>query len=235
MARLSKKATIAIAAAAVVAALGVTAAVAGPLIYRDLISAPAADAPSSALESRAPSTLDETALAGDWEVADGSFAGYRVDEVLNGTDVTVTGRTDNVTGSVTATDSEVTAAAVTVDVASIATDREQRDAYFRDTALRVSEHPTATFELTQPIPAPAGATVNEPQTVRATGRLTLAGTSNEVSVEITTAADGGTMRIVGSIPITFADYGVQAPSLGFVKVEETGFVEFLLVLTPGPR
>ncbi len=33
------------------------------------------------------------------------------------------------------------------------------------------------------------------------------------------------------IPITFADFGVEAPSLGFVKVEPQGFVEFELNLT----
>ncbi len=40
--------------------------------------------------------------------------------------------------------------------------------------------------------------------------------------------DGG--QLSGSIPITFADYGVTAPSLGFVTVEKTGSVEFLLNL-----
>nr|WP_245542796.1 hypothetical protein [Pseudoclavibacter soli] len=34
----------------------------------------------------------------------------------------------------------------------------------------------------------------------------------------------------GSIPITFADFGVTAPSLGFVSVEDHGEVEFLLNL-----
>lgn len=230
MARLSRKTTIIIAAAAAVVALGAAAAIAGPAIYRDLISAPAADAPAASGESLNPSTIDEDALAGEWEVSAGSFAGYRVDEVLNGTDVTVTGRTDEVSGTVTTTDSAVTAATVTVDVASIATDSPSRDSYFRDTALRVSEHPTATFELTSPIESPEGASVDEPQAVSATGILTLAGVGNEVTVDITTAADGDTIRIAGSIPITFADFGVQAPSLGFVKVENTGFVEFLLIL-----
>jgi hypothetical protein len=39
-------------------------------------------------------------------------------------------------------------------------------------------------------------------------------------------ATGG--QVSGSIPITFEDYGVEAPSLGFVEVEDQGFVEFLL-------
>ena len=47
-------------------------------------------------------------------------AGYRVAEVLNGTDVTVTGRTDEVSGTLTAGGQTVTQASFTVDVASIA-------------------------------------------------------------------------------------------------------------------
>lgn len=231
---LSKRSIGFIVGGAVVVVLGITAAVAGPAIYRDLIVGPADDAPSLDVESLAPGTIDENALAGEWTVTDGSFAGYRVDEVLNGTDVTVTGRTNDVTGTVTTTDSEVTEATITVDVASISTDSGSRDSYFRDTAMRVSENPTATFVLTSPISGD-GASLDESATVTGTGVLTLAGVSNEVTVEMTAAVDGATIRIAGQIPITFSDYGVTAPSLGFVQVEDTGLVEFLVVLTPGAR
>lgn len=231
---LSKRSIGFIVGGAVVVVLGITAAVAGPAIYRDLIVGPADDAPSLDVESLAPGTIDENALAGEWTVTDGSFAGYRVDEVLNGTDVTVTGRTNDVTGTVTTTDSEVTEATITVDVASISTDSGSRDSYFRDTAMRVSENPTATFVLTSPISGD-GASLDESATVTGTGVLTLAGVSNEVTVEMTAAVDGTTIRIAGQIPITFSDYGVTAPSLGFVQVEDTGLVEFLVVLTPGAR
>jgi polyisoprenoid-binding protein YceI len=232
MAKLSARTKVII-GAAVVVLLGGTAAIAGPIIYRDVIVGPADDTPSAALEaddSLEASTLDEDTLAGEWTVTDGSFAGYRVDEVLNGTDVTVTGRTEQVSGTVATSDTEVTAATVTVDVGSIATDSSSRDSYFRDQALRVSEHPTATFELTSPIPAPTDASLDEQQTVTATGILTLAGESQEVTAELTAVVSGDTVRIAGSVPITFADYGVDAPSLGFVEVEPTGFVEFLIVL-----
>lgn len=231
---LSKRSIGFIVGGAVVVVLGITAAVAGPAIYRDLIVGPADDAPSLDVDSLAPGTIDENALAGEWTVTDGSFAGYRVDEVLNGTDVTVTGRTNDVTGTVTTTDSEVTEATITVDVASISTDSGSRDSYFRDTAMRVSENPTATFVLTSPISGD-GASLDESATVTGTGVLTLAGVSNEVTVEMTAAVDGATIRIAGQIPITFSDYGVTAPSLGFVQVEDTGLVEFLVVLTPGAR
>ncbi len=41
-------------------------------------------------------------------------------------------------------------------------------------------------------------------------------------------------RVAGSVPVTFADFGVQAPDLGFVSVEEAGEVEFLLDLVQNP-
>jgi hypothetical protein len=38
-------------------------------------------------------------------------------------------------------------------------------------------------------------------------------------------------RRLRSIPLTFADFGIEAPDLGFVSVEDQGSVEFLLRLT----
>lgn len=173
-----------------------------------------------------PVTLDS--LAGDWSVADGSQAGYRVDEVLNGQDVTVVGRTTDVTGSVTITGSELTAADVTVSMTSVTTDSSSRDGQFLD-ILSTSEHPTATFVLTAPVDISgiAGGVV----TVDAAGDLTIAGVTQPVTVALSaqTTADG--VEVSGSVPVTFSDYDVDAPNLGFVKVEDAGTVEMLLQLT----
>lgn len=221
-------------AAVIVLVLGATAAIAGPIFYRDVIVGPAAQAPSEELGELETSTLDEAQLAGDWTVAEGSYAGYRVDEVLNGTDVTVTGRTQQLSGTVTTTDTAVVSAMIEVDVASIATDSGSRDDYFRGVLL-VDEHPTATFELTSPIEPAEEPSTETPQTVTATGVLTIAGVSRDVTAEISAAATGGVVRIAGQIPVTFADFGVEAPNLGFVQVEPTGFVEFLIDLEPVDR
>ena len=98
-------------------------------------------------------TIPADELTGDWAIGAGSTAGYRLDEVLNGTDVTVVGSTDQVSGTVTVDGEAVTAATVTVDVASIATDSGNRDQYFRTVALETEQFPTATFTLTEPIDA----------------------------------------------------------------------------------
>ena len=82
---------------------------------------------------------------GTWTIGPRSSAGYRVDEVLNGADVTVAGTTDQVTGSVVVEGGDLATAEVVVDVASTRTDVGQRDAYFRDDVMEVGTWPTGTF------------------------------------------------------------------------------------------
>jgi polyisoprenoid-binding protein YceI len=221
--------TLVIAGTAVVA-IG-AAAFAGPYIYRDYLVAPAAAEPAlpaSASASAGPASADD--LQGEWTVGDGSYAGYRVNEVLNDVDTTVTGRTEKVTGSLTVADSTLTSARIEVDVASIATDSGSRDSYFRGTAMRAGRFPTATFVLTSPVKASRTPVTGQPQKVSAAGDLTLAGVTRSVSVNLDAVFDGERGQVVGRIPITFADFGVEAPDLGFVKVEDAGFVEFSLTL-----
>jgi polyisoprenoid-binding protein YceI len=220
---------VAVGVGAAIVVVGGAAAIFGPGLYADWANEAAADAPS--LESSAVPLPDAEAAAGTWTVSDGSFAGYRVDEVLNGEDVTVTGRTEGVTGSVTVADAAITEATIEVDIASVATDEAPRDAYFRDTAMQVGEFPTATFELTEPATIEEGATA-----VELTGDLTVHGVTQPATFEAEVAGDaasGDPVQVIGSIPVTFADFDVDAPSLGFVTVEDEGSIEFSLQLQPG--
>lgn len=230
-----KRTKAALIAVVCVVALGTTAAVAGPLIYRDYFAAPAAEAPTltaadSALEPSSAQATELGDLSGEWVIADGSEAGYRVNEVLNGVDVTVTGRTSEVAGTLTVNELTLEAAEFTVDVASVSTDSSSRDDYFRSNAMRVSEHPTATFRLTAPVTAAALPAPGETVEESLTGDLTLAGVTRAVTFTVQARSDGTVGEIAGQIPITFADFGVTAPNLGFVSVEDNGFVEFQLVV-----
>jgi polyisoprenoid-binding protein YceI len=210
-------------AGGVVVLVGAFAAFGGP-IYKQLAGTPDA-APTLASTPAAGGPVGD--LSGDWTVGGSSYAGYRVDEVLNGTPVTVNGRTDAVTGDITVAGSQVTKGTMTVDVTKIATDQPPRDAYFQDEAMETGDFPTATFTLTQPIAAD-GVEAGVPATYDVTGDLTLHGVTKSVTAQMQASftSDGG--QIVGSIPITFQDFGVQAPSLGFVTVEDHGSVEFSL-------
>lgn len=222
--RTGSKVGIGVGAAVVV--VGAAAAIWGPGLYADRANSVAAQAP--ALEQPAAALPDPDAVAGTWTVGEGSFAGYRVEEVLQGNDVTVTGRTEDVSGSVTVADGAISAATVEVDVASVATDEPPRDVYFRDRAMEVRDFPTAAFELTEPAPIEEGATA-----VELTGDLTIHGVTRPATVEAEIAGDatsGEPVQVVGSVPITFADFGVEAPDLGFVTVEDDGTIEFSLQL-----
>lgn len=215
---------------AVVLVVAVVAVVVGTRAYTSNENAKASAAPSVAA-SRAPSTLDTQDLSGDWTVGEGSEAGYRVHEVLNGSDVTVTGRTSSVTGSATVDGSAISAATITVQVGDITTDSEQRDSYFRDSALDTQAFPTATFTLTEPIAdaVPSGSDTTD---VQATGTLELHGVTKTVTATLQVGLSGDGVDVSGTIPVTFSDYSVQAPNLGFVKVDDAGAVEFLVHATP---
>lgn len=221
---------------ACVIVVGATAAFAAPVVYRGFFAAPAAKVPSltvddSALDPGTGDALDPDALTGTWELSEGSVAGYRVDEVLNGTEVTVTGRTSQVTGTVTADGFTLTDASLQVDMASVETDSPQRDGYFRDQALRTSEFPTATFELSKPAAAASEPKSGEPLKQNLVGKLTIAGVTRTVDVPVQMSTDGNAARVAGRVHIVFKDFGVNAPDLGFVKVEPEGYVEFDLRLT----
>jgi polyisoprenoid-binding protein YceI len=216
--------TVLLGVGAAVVVLGGAAVAFGPGLYADWSEDRAADAPT--LDAGTGSTLDAAGLDGTWDVGTGSFAGYRLDEILRGEDVTVTGRTEDVTGSVVLEDGSLTAADVTVDMTTVATDVANRDAYFRDTAIQVAEHPTASFVLTEPVEVPDAAGA-----VELAGDLTVRGVTRPVTVDAQIGAEGDDVQVVGEVPITFADFGVEAPSLGFVEVEETGSIEFSLALT----
>ena len=222
-------------ALAVVAVLLLLAAVVGPRIYASVQEGRAA-APlvtGSAAPAAAPADpATDPALEGSWTVVPGGTAGYRVDEVLNGQDVTVTGRTDRVSGDLVVAGGQLTAATVSVDLASVSTDSGQRDNQFRTRVVDVARFPTADFALTAPVPL-GGLDVGATIAVVLPGTMTLHGTTREVQLPATverTAEDSVT--VTGALPLTWADFGVQAPDLGFVSVEGTGTIEFSVTAAP---
>ncbi len=203
----------------------VVGAVAGPLVYAALQEDAAPAQTVQVQESDAPLT-DVT--DGTWTVGAGSSAGYRVDEVLNGADVTVAGTTDQVSGSVVVSGGDLQSARVDVDMASVATDSQRRDSYFRDSVVEVGEFPTATFAVDQAVDLPE--LTGTPVTVPVAGSLTVHGVTRQVTVDLSVVRTADGVQASGSIPVTFSDHDVTAPDLGFVSVEDAGSVEFFLSL-----
>ncbi|MGH3314416.1 MAG: YceI family protein [Streptomyces sp.] len=224
-----RKLLIAVLAAVVLAGAGLLA---GPPLYASWVNSKTKAPPK--LEGRAGGSgpFAASALSGAWTVGGSSFAGYRVKEVLRGNDVTVTGRTSRVRGALRLADAELTTARFSVDVAGIKTSESTRDAYFRgEELLDTDRYPKATFALTEPVDVAALAD-GRAHAVRLRGDLTVHGVRRAVSFTARAKAGPDRAKIVGSIPVTFQDYGIRAPSLGYVKVEKQGSVEFSLSAAP---
>ena len=190
-------------------------------------------APTTSAASSADATAG--ALDGVWNVdptdANTTF-GYRVKEVLGGVDTTATGRGNEIDGSITVAGTTVTEGSFTVQVASITSDRSQRDGQFTGRIMQTSQFPTATFTITQPVDLGTIPADGQQVTASVTGDLTLHGVTNSVTFDVTAQTDGTTIGVLGEIPIVFADYGIDNPSTGFVTTEDNGLLEFILVFTP---
>ena len=118
-----------------------------------------------------------------------------------------------------------------VDLTQVKSDQSERDNQFQGRIMDTSSFPTATFALTKPIalgtlPA-SGATI----TATATGNLTMHGTTKSVTFAVQARRNGSTMQVAGSIPITFADWGIDNPSGGPATTGSTGTLSLLLDLT----
>ncbi|MCO7222242.1 YceI family protein [Klenkia sp. PcliD-1-E] len=211
--------------AGALAGVVVVGAVAGPLVHAALQEDAAPARTVQVQESDAP--LVEV-TDGTWTIGPGSSAGYRVDEVLGGADVTVAGTTDQVSGSVVVSGGDLQSAQVDVDMASVATDSGRRDSYFRDSVVEVGQFPTATFAVDRAVDLPE--LTGTPVTVPVAGSLTVHGVTQEVAVDLSVVRTADGVQASGSIPVTFSDFDVTAPDLGFVSVEDSGSIEFFLSL-----
>lgn len=171
-----------------------------------------------------------TGVDGTWKVSSGSQAGYRVKEVLFGQSTEAVGRTDDVTGQIAIAGTSVTSGSFTVDMTTVASDESRRDNQFKGRIMDVASFPTSTFKLTQPIALASlpddGTEVN----VKATGELTLRGTTKRVTIDLAAQRSGSNIKVAGSVPIVFEEWGIPNPSFGPAETEDNGELEFLLVL-----
>ena len=220
-----------------IVAIGVLALlVGGPWVYIHLVQgdAPPPLALGSTSASSGATGTTGSAPAGDdpWTVAGDSVVGYRVREVLFGQSADAVGRTSAITGTMTLGGATVTTASFTVDMTTVTSDESRRDEQFNGRIMETSVYPTATFTLTAPIDLRSLPDANTDVTATATGDLTLHGVTKAVTFDIEGRYTGSNVEIAGSIPITFADWGISNPSFGPVTTEDHGVLEFSIVLVP---
>jgi polyisoprenoid-binding protein YceI len=193
---------------------------------------PATSPASTAPATTAPTTAGASSYDGAWNVTDESEFGYRVEEVLFGVNATAAGRSNEISGGLTISGTTVEDASFTVDVASITSDDARRDGQFSGQIMDTAEFPEASFVLTAPIELGSVPTDGAQVTATATGDLTLHGVTRSVTFDVTAQAGTGRIGVLGSIPVTFSDYGIDNPSRAGITTEDDGLVEFVLVLVP---
>ena len=206
----------------------------------------AAGATSSESGTDGDTTSDGVAMAaaeldGTWAVdaetgeftledATGSFAGFRVDEELARIGAfTAVGRTGDVSGSLVIAEESVTSVEIQVDLTTLRTDDSRRDGAIQR-ALRTSQHPTATFSLTEELSIDGAAEAGTAVTLSAAGDLTVNGITQPVVVVIEAQLVGSVIAVVGSVEIIFADFDVTVPQVPIVlSAEDHGIMEFQLL------
>ena len=215
--------------------------VGGTYVYIHFIEGPAPKPlalPTTTTTSPRPGAGTPTTTVsptGTWQATGKSVVGYRVDEVLAGQNNVAVGRTNAVTGTMTVTGPSVTTAAFTAQMADVHSDQSQRDGQFDGRIMDVARYPTATFTLTSPISLGASPAAWVTVRASATGTLMLHGQSRTVTFPVSARYSGTTIDVNGSIPVTFADYGIANPSFGgFVTTDNHGILEFLLVMERSP-
>jgi polyisoprenoid-binding protein YceI len=219
-----------------IAGIGVLALViGGPWVYIHLIQdeAPPPLALGSTSASGDGATGSAPTTGGDsWTVTDDSVVGYRVKEVLFGQSADAVGRTSAIAGTMTLDGATVTDASFTVDMTTVTSDESRRDDQFNGRIMETSVYPTATFTMSEPIDLGTLPDANADVTATATGELTLHGVTQTMTFDIQGRYTGSQVEIAGSIPITFADWGISNPSFGPVTTEDNGILEFSLVFFP---
>ena len=155
-----------------------------------------------------------------------------MEEVLFGINTTAAGRSNQITGTMSIDGTTVSDASFTVDVGSITSDESRRDSQFRGRIMEVDQFPEATFTHGAPIEFGTVPAIGKQITASATGDLTLHGVTRSVTFDVTAEAGDSRIGVLGNIPVRFADYGIDNPSIGGVTTEDNGLLEFILVFEP---
>ena len=191
-------------------------------------TAPAATAATAAsadpVASAAPAAGAADNVAGTWNVAADSVAGYRVREQLASGSITI---------ETTGTTTTLTAGALTVDTTTIASDKPMRDNRLRNEGLQTNSYPTATFTLTKQVEVPAAALTGTASDITLTGDLILHGVTKSVEIPAQAQLVNGTVQVAGSINFPLSDYSIVAPNVGaiIVSIADNGTLEFLVNFT----
>lgn len=190
---------------------------------------------SSATPAGSPS-----GLAGQWTVAAGSEAGYRVREqfINQPAPTEAVARTTKISGGLTVRDSGSSLVAsgihFTVDLTALQSqDRYanyqvyQRDFFIRKIYLETAQFPNADFTAGSAI-VPAGG--SGPVSVTVAGKLKVHGVTKPVTTQLQVQRSGSDIEVAGSINVDMRDFGVEVPDISFTTAQPGVVIEYHLLL-----
>lgn len=115
-------------------------------------------------------------------------------------------------GTVTVNDGAVTATKIDIETNSLYTEPEKLVGHLKSADFfKVEQFPTATFESTSIVPAPAGSPAGATHMV--TGNLTMAGKTNTVSFPAAINVNGTTVTSKAAFKINRQEWGLHIPAL----------------------
>lgn len=163
-------------------------------------------------------------LDGSWVLQAGQ-AGYRVDEVLFGRNVTATGRTQAVSGNFVV-DGVHVKGMVIVNLADVTSDSSKRDGQFRGRIMDVARYPQVTIEFNGlAMDLGNGEYMTE-------AILTIKDVSKSVRVGFTVVRSGNGIDVTGSAPFLINQWPVDPPSVPGISVQDDALLEFQATFLP---
>lgn len=188
--------------------------------------------PSAAALELPPGRVSTPAgpLGGVWQVSGGSLAGFRVQESALGLSNDVGGQTAAVTGTIVISRDTVTAATFRVNLTTVKVGGKSQPQFAA--SLDTREHPVATFTLIRPVTLGADFATGRAVAATATGELAMNGRVRLVTVTLTARRNGPELQAAGSLPVTFARWGISRPAgFGlFGSLANEGVAQFRLIL-----
>lgn len=149
----------------------------------------------------------------------GNEANYRVQERITTVDIPnyqAVGRTQQVSGAIVfdAKGAIVPGASrIVIDVRGLKSDQERRDGFVQRRLLETATYPTVQFAPTAIRGLDGPFPTTGTKTFQLVGDLTVKGVTKVTTWDVTARFDGGTVTGDAATQITFAEFGIEKPSI----------------------
>ncbi|MBI2723954.1 MAG: YceI family protein [Chloroflexi bacterium] len=118
----------------------------------------------------------------------------------------------------------------TVDLTTLKSDKDMRDARVQNQGLQTSTYPTATFTLTSVSGYDPAIPEGDEQSLTLTGTMDLHGVQKELTWDTKARRQGGVITALATTSFKFGDFNIPVLNIaGFVSVQETVTLQVQIV------